>query len=125
MKYFATAAVLAGSLAIAITPGATAAPAAAPATTTTTTTTTADGIARPDVSAMSRSEIRAFNAKLTPNHRYYITCRQSSVTGSLAKVTRVCLTREDRERIARDAQDDTNTTIDRARASSGCDPYCQ
>ncbi|GAO76996.1 MULTISPECIES: hypothetical protein [unclassified Sphingopyxis] len=118
MKYFATAAVLAGGLALATMSGATAAPAAAPAT------ATADGIARPDVPAMSRAEIRAFNAKLPPNHPYYITCRQSSVTGSLAKVTRVCLTREDRERIARDAQDETHTTIDRSRASAGCDPYC-
>lgn len=120
MKYIATTAFLASSLALAIAPGATATPTAAPAATPTT-----DGVARPDVTAMSKAEIRAFNAKLPPNHRYYITCRQSSVTGSLAKVTRVCLTREDRERIARDAQDDTNTTIDRARASSGCDPYCQ
>lgn len=116
MKYFASAAALAAAIALAISSGAAAAPEAASAT---------DPIARPDVPKMSRAEIRAFNAKLPPNHRYYITCRQASVTGSLAKVTRVCLTREDRERIARSAQDDTNATIDRSRASSGCDPYCQ
>ncbi|WP_447757200.1 hypothetical protein [Sphingopyxis fribergensis] len=121
MKYFAPAAALAASIALAISTGAAAAPDAAP----TGAAPSADQIARPDVPAMSRAEIRAFNAKLPPNHRYYITCRQSSVTGSLAKVTRVCLTREDRERIARAAQDDTNATVDRARASSGCDPYCE
>lgn len=112
MKYFASAAALAGGFALAINTGAEAAPEAPPQ------------IARPDVQAMSKSEIRAFNATVPSTHRYYIICRQSSVTGSLAKVTRVCLTREDRERTARDAQGDANNAVERGRASAGCDPYC-
>ncbi len=81
-------------------------------------------IARPDVQDMSTAEIRTFNATVTSKHRYFIVCKRSSVTGSLAKVTRVCQTREDWERSTRNAQGDANDLLAGGRASSGCNPYC-
>ena len=77
-------------------------------------------VARPNAPDMSLAEIRAFNAKLPKDHRYFIVCKREGVTGSLAKAIRVCQTREDIERLARDAQDGTREVMDRGRVSPGC-----
>lgn len=81
-------------------------------------------IARPEPSKMKSSEIRAFNATVGPQHRYYIVCKRSSVTGSWAKETRSCRTRDDWDRTARNSQADAQNTLERSRASAGCDPLC-
>ncbi len=77
-------------------------------------------VERPDAPKMTLAEIRAFNAKLPKDHRYYIVCKREGTTGSLAKVIRTCQTREDIDRLARDAQDGTREVMDRARVSPGC-----
>lgn len=79
-------------------------------------------IQRPDPLRMSMAEIRAFNASLPPKHRYFIICRQSEVTGSLAKTERRCMTRDDWERGSRSARDDADEAIDSRRSTSGCTP---
>lgn len=45
-------------------------------------------------SEMTPTEIKAYNAGLERNHRYYITCRKTEVMGSLVKKLRVCRTNE-------------------------------
>lgn len=82
--------------------------------------TEAADVERPNAPDMSLAEIRAFNAKLPKDHRYFIVCKREGVTGSLAKAIRVCQTREDIERLARDAQNGTREIMDRARVSPGC-----
>lgn len=82
--------------------------------------TDAADVERPNAPDMSLAEIRAFNAKLPKDHRYFIVCKREGVTGSLAKAIRVCQTREDIERLARDAQNGTREIMDRARVSPGC-----
>lgn len=81
-------------------------------------------IVRPDVQAMSMSEIRRFNTTVPSKHPYFIVCRQAAVTGSLAQVRRTCNTREDWERRTREAQNTAQGLLDGGRASSGCNPYC-
>ena len=49
-------------------------------------------ISEPDPKAMSRSEIRAFNAKLSRTHPYYIRCERSEDIGSLVKRNYSCRT---------------------------------
>ena len=55
-------------------------------------TAVAADIAEPDPTAMSRSEIRAFNAKLSRTHPYYIRCERSEDIGSLVKRNYSCRT---------------------------------
>lgn len=43
-------------------------------------------------SEMTPTEIKAYNADITPDHPYYIKCRKTAVMGSLAKKLRVCRT---------------------------------
>lgn len=86
--------------------------------------TQATAIARPDVAAMSIGEIRHFNENVPVKHRYYIICRTDVVTGFLAKVQRICQTREDWERSRQETQQAARNMIDGGRASSGCDPLC-
>jgi hypothetical protein len=50
--------------------------------------------AEPDPKAMSQSEIRAFNAKLDKDHKYFIRCKRSASTGSYAKREYSCRTNE-------------------------------
>ncbi len=82
--------------------------------------TDAADVERPNAPEMSLAEIRAFNAKLPKDHRYFIVCKREGVTGSLAKAIRVCRTREDIDRASRDAQSGAREIMDRARVSPGC-----
>ncbi|MBJ7442426.1 MAG: hypothetical protein JHD35_25885 [Sphingopyxis sp.] len=84
--------------------------------------TDAADVERPNAPEMSLAEIRAFNAKLPKDHRYFIVCKREGVTGSLAKVVRVCQTREDMDRLARDAQNGTRDIMERTRVAPGCPP---
>jgi hypothetical protein len=45
-------------------------------------------------SEMTPTEIKAYNADLDRNHRYFISCRKTEVVGSLVKKLRVCRTNE-------------------------------
>ena len=80
-----------------------AAQAAAPALTT---------VEEPDPKAMSRSEIRAFNAKLTRDHPYYIRCERLPDTGSLVKKSYSCRTNAQWEEADRIGNDNARETIE-------------
>ena len=45
-------------------------------------------------SEMTPTEIKAYNADISPEHPYYIKCRKTEVIGSLARKLRVCRTNE-------------------------------
>jgi hypothetical protein len=49
-------------------------------------------VAEPNPKKMSQAEIRAFNATLDKNHKFYIRCKSSIATGSLAKREYSCRT---------------------------------
>jgi hypothetical protein len=49
-------------------------------------------VVEPDPKKMSQAEIRAFNASLDKNHKFYIRCKRSIATGSLAKREYSCRT---------------------------------
>lgn len=58
----------------------------------TTALTPAVDISEPNPKAMSQSEIRAFNAKLDKNHKYFIRCKRNAATGSLVSREFSCRT---------------------------------
>ena len=73
-------------------------------------------IPEPIPSDMSKSEIRAHNAKLPKDHRYYIRCVKAVDTGSLVARRQTCRTNEtwaafDRagEAAARESADDARS----------------
>ena len=45
-------------------------------------------------SAMTPTEIKAYNADISADHPYYIKCRKTEVIGSLARKLRVCRTNQ-------------------------------
>ena len=51
-------------------------------------------VEEPDPKAMSRSEIREFNASLARDHPYYIRCERIPETGSLVKKLYSCRTND-------------------------------
>ena len=63
--------------------------------------------------AMSRAEIRAYNAKLARSDPAYIRCQRSLDTGSLVKKTTRCRTNEEWRRVEQTANDDVRYTMDR------------
>lgn len=63
-----------------------------------TTTATMTVVDEPDPKAMTQSEIRAFNAKLTRDHPFYIRCVRSADTGSLIARKASCRTNQQWER---------------------------
>ena len=48
---------------------------------------------------MKASEVRAYNAKLAPDHPNYIRCKRTLDTGSLVKKTTVCRTNQEWTRV--------------------------
>lgn len=48
----------------------------------------------PNPKRMTQAEIRDHNAKLTPDHPYYIDCRRSTATGSLVRRNLSCRTNQ-------------------------------
>lgn len=51
-------------------------------------------VVEPNPKAMSRSEIRAFNAKLSRDHPYFIRCVAQEEVGSLVKKNYSCRTNQ-------------------------------
>ena len=49
-------------------------------------------LVEPNPKKMSQAEIRAFNASLDKDHKFYIRCKRSASTGSLAKREYSCRT---------------------------------
>ena len=61
-------------------------------------------------SAMTPTEIKAYNAGLPETHPYYIKCRKTVELGSLVKKTRVCYTNEKlKEVVAKSSQNARDT----------------
>ena len=48
---------------------------------------------------MTRSQVRAYNATLAPDHPNYIRCKRDGETGSLVKKTLSCATNQEWRRI--------------------------
>lgn len=62
-------------------------------------------------SAMTPTEIKAYNAGLPETHPYYIKCRKTVELGSLVKKSRVCYTNEKwKDVIAKSSQNARDTT---------------
>lgn len=49
-------------------------------------------LVEPDPKTMSQAEIRAFNAPLDKNHKFYIRCKRSAPTGSFVQRETSCRT---------------------------------
>ena len=84
--------------------------------------TSAPAAAAPVISGpvvMKTSEIRAYNAVLTPDHPNYIRCVRDAETGSLVKRTRtkVCRTNQEWARLEANGNENARDTADRIRGS--------
>lgn len=68
---------------------------------------------------MKASEIRAYNATLTPDHPNYIRCVRDAETGSLVKRSRakVCRTNQEWARLDANGNENARDTADRIRGS--------
>ena len=75
-------------------------------------------VEEPDPKAMSRSEIRAFNAKLTRDHPYYIRCERIPDTGSLVKKSYSCRTNEQWQSAEDTGNDNARDLMDRMSTKS-------
>jgi hypothetical protein len=64
---------------------------------------------------MKPSEIRAYNANLTPDHPNFIRCTVEVATGTLAKKVRTCRTNQDWARLGADGNDKARSLVDSAR----------
>jgi len=69
-------------------------------------------IVEPDPKAMSRSEIRQFNAKLAKTHPFYIRCVRSAEVGSLVKRNYSCRTNAQWDRADRIGNQNAYETYD-------------
>ena len=75
-------------------------------------------IEEPDPKAMSRSEIRAFNAKLDKGHPFYIRCEKSADTGSLVARNYSCRTNEQWQKAENVGNDNARDLMDRMSTKS-------
>lgn len=64
--------------------------------------------------SMKPSEIRAYNAKLNPDHPNYIRCKEQTITGTLSRRNRVCRTNEDWRRATLVGNEEARTMVDNA-----------
>ena len=69
-------------------------------------------VEEPDPKAMSRAEIKAFNAKLARSDPYYIRCVRSEETGSLVKKVYSCRTNRQWEVAYRTGNDNARDTVE-------------
>lgn len=69
-------------------------------------------MAPPDTTRMKLSEVKTFNAKITPDHPYYIKCRSVTVTGSLAKKGRICRTKLEWSQLGEDGNAHARAIVD-------------
>ena len=65
----------------------------------------AQAVEEPDPKAMSRAEIRQFNAALDRDHPYYIRCERRPETGSLVKKLYSCRTNAQWDKADREGND--------------------
>lgn len=75
-------------------------------------------IAEPNPKAMSYAEIKAFNAKLTRTHPYYIRCVKSAEIGSMVKRNVSCRTNEKWNQADRVGNDEARDVMDHTRSKS-------
>lgn len=75
-------------------------------------------IEEPNPKEMSRSEIRAFNAKLDKGHPYYIRCEKSADTGSLVARNYSCRTNEQWQKAENVGNDNARDLMDRMSTKS-------
>jgi|SRR5690348_3145831 hypothetical protein len=68
--------------------------------------------------AMTRAEIREYNAKLDRNHPAYIRCMRTLDTGSLVKKTTSCRTNAEWKRSEEVGNSDARDTMDRMESGS-------
>ena len=64
--------------------------------------------------AMSKADIKAYNATLARSDPAYIRCTRTLDTGSLVKKTTRCRTNEEWRRVEQTANDDARYTMDRS-----------
>lgn len=76
---------------------------------------------------MKQSEIRAYNAKLSPDHPNYIKCVRYAAPGSLVASKRTCRTNAQWVIANRIGEQDARDTLEtmRSRLESGVDPVCR
>ena len=70
-------------------------------------------------SEMTPSEIKAYNADISPDHPYYIKCRKTEVIGSLARKLRVCRTNEQWKEASARGNENTRETLEGFARSGG------
>lgn len=75
-------------------------------------------VEEPNPKVMSRSEISAFNAKLSRQHPYFIRCKRSEETGSLVRKTFSCRTNEQWDGADRTGNDNARDTVEAMKGKS-------
>ena len=75
-------------------------------------------VEEPNPKEMSKSEIRAFNAKLDRDHPYYIRCVKSADTGSLVARNYSCRTNEQWHAAENVGNDNARDIMDRMSTKS-------
>ena len=75
-------------------------------------------VVEPDPKAMTRKEIRAFNAKLAATHPFYIKCVKSEAIGSLVKRNYSCRTNAQWQKAEEIGNQDVRDTMDKMNSKS-------
>jgi hypothetical protein len=70
-------------------------------------------------SAMTPTEIKAYNEGLAQTHPYYIKCRKTLEIGSLVKKNRVCHTNEKWKDVSAKANQDARDTAEAMTSKAG------
>lgn len=76
-------------------------------------------IEEPNPYTMTRAEIRAFNQKVGPNHRYFIRCVRELEIGTNAKYRTFCRTRQDWGRTEQDGNRSARDTVRQLNETNG------
>lgn len=66
---------------------------------------------------MTRSQIRAYNARLSRDDPAYIRCRREEEIGSLVRTRSVCRTNAEWARVEGQAEEDARTMVERVNTS--------
>jgi hypothetical protein len=72
----------------------------------------------PDPAAMTRSQIRAFNAKIDKTHRHYIRCERRAATGSFVAREVTCRTNAQWEAAAARGNQEARDLMDELKSKS-------
>lgn len=76
-------------------------------------------VPEPDAARMSMAEVKAFNAKVPPNHPYRIRCQSIAITGSLSKRGRVCRTTAEWQRLREDGEAHARAIVEHSATRQG------